>query len=98
MPRAADITYYEELGVTPDASQEQIREAFRALARLLHPDQQTDQQLKEIAELQMRKINRIYGVLSDPERRRRYDVFLQQEDRPRTVVLTPAGIPRCEAG
>jgi hypothetical protein len=59
--------------VASDASPEEIKDAFRSLARLLHPDQQTDDQLKEIAERQMRKLNPIYAVLSDPERRRRYD-------------------------
>ncbi|HWE50645.1 MAG TPA: J domain-containing protein [Bryobacteraceae bacterium] len=71
--RPGEINFYEELGVASDASPEEIRDAFRSLARLLHPDQQTDEQLKEIAERQMRKLNPIYAVLSDPERRRRYD-------------------------
>src|SRR5579863_9104352 len=72
----SEITYYDELGVAPTASPEQIRDAFRLFVRLLHPDQQTDPQLKEIAEKQMRKLNRIYDVLSDPEGRRRYDEIL----------------------
>ncbi len=71
--RSGEINFYEELGVASDATPEEIRDAFRSLARLLHPDQQTDLQLKEIAERQMRKLNPIYAVLSDPERRRRYD-------------------------
>lgn len=86
--RAAETNHYEELGIPQDASPEQIREAFRALARLLHPDQQTDHQLKTIAERQMRKVNRIYGVLSDPERRRRYDDSLQQNGHPAILLQT----------
>lgn len=81
---AGEITFYEELGLTRGASPDQIREAFRTLARLLHPDQQTDMSLKEAAEKQMRKLNRIYAVLSDPERRRRYDQTL---DHHRVVPL-----------
>ncbi len=77
--RSGDISFYEELGVANNASAEEIRDAFRALARLMHPDQQTDPQLKEIAERQMRKLNRIYAALSDPERRRRYDELLEDE-------------------
>ena len=61
-----EITFYDELGVAPGASPEEIRDAFRLFVRLLHPDQQTDPQLREIAEQQMRKLNRIYTVLSDP--------------------------------
>jgi curved DNA-binding protein CbpA len=74
--RPGEITYYEELGIEGSASAEEIRDAFRALARLMHPDQQTDPQLKETAERQMRKLNRIYAVLSDPARRTAYDESL----------------------
>jgi hypothetical protein len=81
----AEITYYEELGLVPTASPEEIHDAFRLYARLLHPDQQTDPQLKEIGELQMRKLNRIYAILSNPERRRIYDVSL--EERPQAPVV-----------
>ena len=84
--RAGEITYYEELGLTSDASPEQIRESFRALVRLLHPDQQTDSQLKDIAETQMRKLNRIYGVLSDPEKRRHYDDDLEEDYGPPAIA------------
>jgi hypothetical protein len=86
--RPREITYYDELGVASNATQEEIREAFRALARLLHPDQQTDEQLKIIAERQMRKLNPIYSVLSDPERRRRYDEDLEDGFGP-TIIVAP---------
>jgi curved DNA-binding protein CbpA len=86
---AGEITFYEEIGVAPGASPEEIRNAFRALVRLFHPDQQTDPQLKEIAEKQMRKLNRVYAVLSDPERRRRYDEVLEREYISSTVVVGP---------
>ena len=75
--RPGEITYYEELGVENTASSDEIRDAFRSLARLLHPDQQTDPQLRETAERQMRKLNRVHSVLSDSGRRTAYDKSLQ---------------------
>lgn len=72
------MTFYEELGVPPDAPLETIRDAYRNVARLLHPDLQTDPVLKESAEAQMKRINHLYGILSDPVRRRRYDQELAQ--------------------
>jgi curved DNA-binding protein CbpA len=93
-----EITFYEELGVTPQASPEEIRDAFRLFVRLLHPDQQTDPQLKEIAEKQMRKLNRIHAVLSDPERRRRYDELLDDDFSPPIILNSPSpGLPRLMA-
>ncbi len=91
-PRAGEITFYEELGVAPAASPDELREAFRTLVRLLHPDQQTDPHLKDAAEKQMRKLNRIYAVLSDPDRRRRYDQILDRGYRPRVIIAGP--VPR----
>ena len=84
--RPNEINFYEELGVAADASPEEIRDAFRSLARLLHPDQQTDLQLKKMAESQMRKLNPIYAVLSDPERRRRYDEDLLDGYPPPIII------------
>jgi hypothetical protein len=88
--RDREITFYEELGVTPAASSEEIRDSFRLFVRLLHPDQQTDPLLKEIAEKQMRKLNRIYAVLSDPESRRRYDEALDGDYSPAIILNTPS--------
>lgn len=86
--RPGEITYYEELGVENTASADEIRDAFRALARLLHPDQQTDPQLKEIAERQMRKLNRIYAVLSDVSRRTAYDESLRTSRNAPIIVFS----------
>ena len=82
----SEITFYEELGVAPDASPQEIRDAFRLFVRLLHPDQQTDPLLRDIAEKQMRKLNRVYAVLSDPESRRAYDEVLDLDVSPPIIV------------
>jgi len=71
------MTYYEELGVTPGASAEEIRHSYRTLARLVHPDRFQDESVKRLAELQMRRLNQILSTLTDPEERRRYDLSLR---------------------
>ncbi len=86
--RPGEITYYEELGVESTASADEIRDAFRILVRLLHPDQQSDPQLKEMAERQMRKLNRVYSVLSDVSRRRAYDQSLNSSRSAPIIVFS----------
>ena len=86
--RPGEITYYEQLGVEDTASATEIRDAFRALVRLLHPDQQTDPQLKEMAESQMRKLNRIHAVLSDSARRTAYDQSLNADRHGPVIVFS----------
>src|SRR5690242_7663026 len=71
------MNYYEELGLSPSASAEEIRQAYKSVARLVHPDRQSDAHLRKMAELQMTRLNDILAVLSDPVRRERYDVALQ---------------------
>jgi hypothetical protein len=72
------MTYYEELGLRPDATPEEIRQAYRHLARLLHPDAQGDQTLRSFAERQMARLNAIHATLADPIRRQQYDASLNQ--------------------
>ena len=71
------MNHYEELGLANSASSEEIRKAYRVLSRLLHPDQQTDNDLRRAAEMQMRRVNAMVAVLLDPERRRHYDDSLR---------------------
>ncbi len=64
--------YYEILGIGRDASGDEIKQAYRRLARKHHPDVSDD---KSEAELRFKKINEAYEVLSDPAKRAQYDRF-----------------------
>ena len=62
--------YYQLLGVTRDASGKDIRAAYRKLARQYHPDLNPGE---DQAETRFKEIQRAYEVLSDPEKRKKYD-------------------------
>ena len=72
--------YYATLGVEPDASPDEIKKAFRRLARATHPDANPGD---PTAEARFREVAEAYEVLSDPEKRARYD---------RGDTLDPAGL------
>jgi curved DNA-binding protein len=63
--------YYQTLGVARDATAEQIKKAYRALARKHHPDLSKEAG----AEARMKEVNEAYAVLSDPEKRAAYDAL-----------------------
>ena len=61
--------YYQTLGVNRDAALEEIKKAFRKLARKYHPDVSKEPD----AEARMKEVNEAYTVLSDPEKRAAYE-------------------------
>ncbi|MBC7076346.1 MAG: J domain-containing protein, partial [Syntrophomonadaceae bacterium] len=69
-PRYQD--YYKILGVNRDATDKEIKAAYRRLARKWHPDLHSGKK-KEEAEEKFKQINEAYEVLSDPEKKTKYD-------------------------
>jgi len=63
--------FYDVLGIPKSASQDEIKNAFRSLARKYHPDVNKEPDAEE----RFKEINEAYGVLSDPEKRAAYDRF-----------------------
>lgn len=63
--------YYAVLGVTPDATPQEIKRAYRRLARLHHPDLH-----KEALDDHIKRLNEAYEVLRDPQKRANFDAQL----------------------
>ena len=64
--------YYEVLGVQKNASEDEIKSAYRQMAKKYHPDLHPDD---KDAEAKFKEVNEAYAVLSDAEKRRQYDQF-----------------------
>jgi curved DNA-binding protein len=68
----ASRDYYDILGVSKNASDEEVKRAYRKLAMKYHPDRNSN---KKEAEERFKEINEAYAVLSDKEKRKQYDTF-----------------------
>jgi molecular chaperone DnaJ len=68
----ASADHYDVLGVSRQATAEEIKRAYRRRARELHPDANPDD---PTAEMQFKQLARAYEVLSDPERRQLFDNY-----------------------
>ncbi|BBB31848.1 conserved hypothetical protein [Thermotomaculum hydrothermale] len=71
------MNYYEILGVSRNASIDEITAAFKKKVRDLHPDRFNTEEEKREAEKQFKEVTRAFNVLKDPEKRREYDRQLQ---------------------
>jgi curved DNA-binding protein len=80
--------YYDVLGVARDASAEEIKKTFRKLAREYHPDVAKD---KTTGEAKFKEINEANEVLSDPEKRRKYDQLGANWNHPERQPPPPPG-------
>ena len=74
-----EADYYETLGVPKDASADDIKKAFRKLARKYHPDLNPG---NKTSEQKFKEINLAYEVLSDPEKKSQYDQARSSGPRP----------------
>lgn len=67
--------YYSILGVSKDATADDLKRAYRKLAKQYHPDAQHTEEDKKNAEAKFKEINEAYSVLSDENKRAQYDRF-----------------------
>lgn len=92
----ASPTYYQQLGLSPQASLEEIKAAYRQRARELHPDRlpaDIPAGLRQLAQREFLQLQHAYRVLSDSQQRRAYDLSLMSKPLPPhapvQVVLEP---------
>jgi DnaJ-class molecular chaperone len=75
--------YYKILGIEKSADKDELKKAYRKLARKHHPDVNPGD---KASEEKFKEINEAYEVLSDPEKRKKYDQFGAQWQQYRTAA------------
>jgi curved DNA-binding protein len=86
--------YYRVLGVGPEASEDDIKKAFRLLARRYHPDVAAD---KAVAEEKFKEINEAFEVLRHAETRVKFDALRRAQEAPRVYASDERGEPSVDA-
>jgi hypothetical protein len=81
-------SHYDVLGVASTATEREIKSAYRAKARRVHPDR-VSREKEQSASLEMAELNDAWAVLSDPKRRRQYDDSLRVVREPEVRAEQP---------
>ncbi len=89
----ADLSFYEILQVSPEATEDAIRAAYFRLAKVYHPDLRRQDQRPEDTE-KFIEINRAYTVLTDQAKRQVYDLDLRRQEHPAPTVAAATVAPR----
>jgi curved DNA-binding protein CbpA len=84
-------TYYEILGVSRNAGEKEIKEAYHRLARTFHPDKATSPEERERIEQKFSLISQAYNTLKDREKRAEYDKTLDLQQQKGTAGQAPLG-------
>jgi curved DNA-binding protein CbpA len=89
-------TYYQQLGLSPQASLEEVKTAYRKRARQFHPDSlpaDTPEVLRQLAQREFLQLQRAYRVLSDSQQRQAYDLSLKPKPLPPRPVVQVVPVP-----
>jgi hypothetical protein len=93
------VNYFEELGLARSAGPKDIRQAYKTLAWLLHPDRQRSENQRKLAETQMKRLNETIGILLNPVSRKEYEATLDGKaarPAPPQVIVVPQAPPERE--